>query len=181
MLSWISGISGPFGPSGTDAVVNVGILARCATFANAVTFERSTFADPPAKFEAGTPNIADAVGLAAAIEYIERLGIDRLERYEHSLLVYAEERMRSVPGLRPVGTAPHKASVLSFVFDGVRVEDVGRHLDADGIAVRAGHHCAMPSLARLGLSGTVRPSLAFYNTRGDVDRLVESLLRFRHS
>ena len=144
-----------------------------------VTFEQSTFSDPPAKFEAGTPNIADAVGLAAALEYVERLGIDLLERYEHDLLVYAEERMREVPGLRPIGTAPHKASVLSFVFDGVRVEDVGRYLDAEGIAVRAGHHCAMPSLARLGLTGTVRPSLAFYNTRGEVDRLVEVLKRFR--
>ncbi len=144
-----------------------------------VTFETTTYSDPPAKFEAGTPTIADAVGLGAAVSYLERLGIDGVARHEHELLEYGTRRLGEVPGLRLVGTAPDKASVLSFVIEGTRPEDVGRHLDAEGIAVRAGHHCAMPTMQRFGLTGTVRPSLGLYNTREDVDALVEALLRFR--
>jgi len=145
-----------------------------------VTFEQTTYSDPPAKFEAGTPNIGDAVGLGAAIEYVERIGIDQIAAHEQALLEYATERMKEVPGLRMIGTAPEKASVLSFVLEGARVEDVGRHLDAEGIAVRAGHHCAMPTMQRYGLTGTVRPSLGLYNTKEDVDALVTALHRYRH-
>ena len=146
-----------------------------------VTFEQTTYSDPPAKFEAGTPNIADAVGLAAALEYVERIGIDQIARYEHGLVEYGTELLRTVPGLRLVGTAPQKASVLSFVIEGTRVEDVGRYLDGEGIAVRAGHHCAQPTMQRYGLTGTVRPSVALYNTREELDLLVEVLRRFQRA
>ncbi len=144
-----------------------------------VTFERTTYSDPPAKFEAGTPSVADAVGLGAALEYLERLGIENLVRYEDELLHYATECVGSIPGIRLIGTAAHKVSVLSLLVEGARVEDVGRYLDGEGIAVRAGHHCAQPTMQRFGISGTVRPSLAFYNTKAEVDRLATALRRFR--
>ncbi len=175
-----------FGPAGVGALYGRRHLLESmppwqggGSMIREVTFERTTYSDPPAKFEAGTPTIADAVGLAAAIEYVERLGMERIARREHELLEYATARMSEVPGLRMVGTAPNKASVLSFVLEGTRVEDVGRHLDSEGIAVRAGHHCAMPTMQRMGLAGTVRPSLALYNTKSDVDALVSALRRFR--
>ena len=140
-----------------------------------VTFESTTFQRAPAKFEAGTGILAGAVGLGAAIDYLDELGMDNISRYEHELLTYATEGLRGVPGLRPIGTAAEKASVLSFVLEGVRTEDVGRHLDREGIAVRAGHHCAQPTMRRFGVSSTVRPSLAFYNTPGEIDALVVAL------
>ncbi len=145
----------------------------------AVTFEQSTYSAPPAKFEAGTPTITDAVGLGEAIDYVQRIGIDNINRYEHTLTEYAMERLHEVPGIRLIGTAPNKVSVLSFVLEGTRNEDVGRYLDSEGIAVRAGHHCAMPTMQRMGVSGTVRPSLAIYNTHDEVDFLVEVLKRYR--
>ena len=148
-----------------------------------VTFERTVFQPPPNKFEAGTGNIADAVGLGAALEYVERLGIEAIGQYEHALLDYATGRMRPIPGVRLVGTAADKASVLSFVLQGYTTEAVGRALNQEGIAVRTGHHCAQPILRRFGLETTVRPSLAFYNTCEEVDRMVavvERRARARH-
>ena len=144
-----------------------------------VTFEKTIYQGPPERFEAGTGNIADAVGLGAALDYVESIGMEVIARYEHDLLVYATEQMRIVPGLTFIGTAAEKASVLSFVLDGHRTEDVGKALDREGIAVRAGHHCAQPILRRFGLEATVRPSLAFYNTCADVDALVAALLRLQ--
>jgi selenocysteine lyase/cysteine desulfurase len=137
-----------------------------------VTFERTVFQPPPNRFEAGTGNIADAVGLGAALEYVERIGIENIERYEHDLLEYATSRLGPVPGVRLVGTARHKASVLSFVLQGYETEEVGRALNEEGITVRSGHHCAQPILRRFGLEATVRPSLAFYNTCDEVDAMV---------
>jgi cysteine desulfurase/selenocysteine lyase len=142
-----------------------------------VTFERTVYQGPPAKFEAGTGNIAGAVGLGAALDYLSRLGLPLIERYEHELLGYAMAEIRSVPGLRLIGTAPEKASVLTFVLDGYRPEDVGSALDKEAIAVRAGHHCAQPILRRYGLESAVRPSLAMYNTYAEVDLLVAALRR----
>jgi cysteine desulfurase/selenocysteine lyase len=144
-----------------------------------VTFEKTLYQPPPGRFEAGTGNIADAVGLGAALDYVESIGREVIDRYEHELLVYATERMLTVPGLTLIGTAKEKASVLSFVLDGCRSEDVGRTLNQEGIAVRSGHHCAQPILRRFGLESTVRPSLAFYNTRDDVDALTTALLRIQ--
>ncbi len=144
-----------------------------------VTFEKTVYQPPPARFEAGTGNIADAVGLGAAIDYLERIGMATIGRYEHELLVYATEGLLGVPGLTLIGTAAEKASVLSFVLDGCRSEDVGAALDQEGIAVRSGHHCAQPILRRFGVESTVRPSLAFYNTTEDVDALVNTLLRLQ--
>lgn len=142
-----------------------------------VTFEKTVYHEAPNKFEAGTGNIADAVGLGAALEYVERIGIDNIARYEHELLVYATQVMSKVPGLTFIGNAQEKASVLSFKLDGFNSEEVGAALNREGIAVRSGHHCAQPILHRFGVETTVRPSLAFYNTRGEVDLMVETLKR----
>ncbi len=142
-----------------------------------VTFERAIFQPPPTRFEAGTGNIADAVGLGAALEYLEQLGRPAVAAYEHDLLEYATRGLEQVPGLRLIGTAATKASVLSFVLEGHTTEEVGQALSREGIAVRAGHHCAQPILRRFGLETTVRPSLAMYNTRGEVDQLLAVLHR----
>ena len=144
-----------------------------------VTFEHTTFHKAPGRFEAGTGNIADAVGLGAAIDYVTRIGMDVIHQYEHYLLVYATRLLKEIPGLRLIGTAKEKASVMSFVFDGFKTEEVGATLNAEGIAVRSGHHCAQPILRRFGLEATVRPSLAFYNTCSDIDVLVETLYKLR--
>ena len=146
-----------------------------------VTFEKTVYQKPPSRFEAGTGNIADAVGLGAALDYLERIGIENVARYEHNLLAYATQRMQSVPGLRPIGTAREKTSVLSFVLAGYRAEEVGKALNEEGIAVRAGHHCAQPILRRFGLEVTVRPSIAFYNTCDEVDHMVTVLHRLAQS
>jgi len=142
-----------------------------------VTFERSLFQAAPARFEAGTGNIADAVGLGAALDYVNRVGRERIAEYEHQLLIYATRLLQEIPGLRMIGTAPEKASVISFVLDGYRTEDVGAALNREGIAVRAGHHCAQPILRRFGVESTVRPSLALYNTCAEVDALIAALRR----
>jgi cysteine desulfurase/selenocysteine lyase len=142
-----------------------------------VTFERTVYQAPPSRFEAGTGNIADAVGLGAALEYVERIGIENIGRYEHALLEYATQHMQPIPGVRLVGTAADKASVLSFVLDGYSTDEVGKALNQEGIAVRTGHHCAQPILRRFGLETTVRPSLAFYNTCEEVDRMVAVVRR----
>jgi cysteine desulfurase / selenocysteine lyase len=144
-----------------------------------VTFEKTTYQTAPARFEAGTGNIADAVGLGAALDYVDEIGMESIAAYEHELLNYATTGLLSVPGLRLIGTASEKAGVLSFVLDDVRTEDVGAALSQEGIAVRSGHHCAQPILRRMGVESTVRPSLALYNTCEDVDALVAALLRIQ--
>ena len=142
-----------------------------------VSFERSTWNDLPYKFEAGTPNIAGGVGLGAALEYIMALDRDAIERYEHDLLDYATEAVGVLPGLRLIGTARDKAAVISFVLDHVHPHDIGTIVDAEGVAIRAGHHCAMPVMERFGVAATARASLACYNTRNDIDALVRALQR----
>ena len=146
-----------------------------------VTFEKTSYQPAPGRFEAGTGNIADAVGLGAAIDYLERIGMVNISRYEHDLLVYATEGLQRIPGLRLIGTAREKAGVLSFVLDGFRTEDVGAALNREGIAVRAGHHCAQPILRRFGVESTVRPSLAVYNTCEDIDALVAAIWNLKQS
>jgi cysteine desulfurase/selenocysteine lyase len=142
-----------------------------------VTLERSLYQGPPNKFEAGTGNIADAVGLGEALRYVERVGVERIAAYEHALLEYATPRLADIPGVRLVGTAEEKASVLSFVLAGHEPLEVGKALNAEGIAVRAGHHCAQPILRRLGLEATVRPSFAFYNTIDEIDVFLKAVRR----
>jgi len=144
-----------------------------------VSFEGTTFNALPYKFEAGTPNIAGTVGLGAAIDYLEALGMERIAAYEHELLDYATQRLASVRGLRLIGTARQKAAVLSFVLDGIHPHDIGTILDSVGIAIRTGHHCAMPVMEFFQVPATARASLAFYNTRAEVDRLVAALERTR--
>jgi cysteine desulfurase/selenocysteine lyase len=140
-----------------------------------VRIERTEIHGSPQRFEAGTGNIADAVGLGAAIDYVERIGIDNIGRYEHSLLEYATHRLLEIPNLRIIGTAPEKASVISLIIKGLPSEEIGARLNKYGIAVRSGHHCAQPILRRFGQETTVRPSFAFYNTCGEIDVLVAAL------
>lgn len=144
-----------------------------------VTFERTLYQGPPARFEAGTGNIADAIGLGTALDWLSRIGVENVGRYEHELLVYGTERLATVPGLTLIGTAPEKAGVLSFVLAGQKTEEVGGLLDKEGIAVRSGHHCAQPILRRFGVEATVRASLAPYNTCEDLDALVAALHRLQ--
>ncbi|MGA2142323.1 MAG: family 2A encapsulin nanocompartment cargo protein cysteine desulfurase [Brevinematales bacterium] len=140
-----------------------------------VTFEKTVYQDPPHRFEAGTGSIADAVGLGAALDYVSNIGLETIRRYEHELLEYSMEQMKQVPGLTLIGTAAEKTSVLSFVLKGHSTESVGKALSSEGIAVRAGHHCAQPILRKFGLESTVRPSLAFYNTCSEIDKMVSVL------
>jgi cysteine desulfurase/selenocysteine lyase len=144
-----------------------------------VTFEKTLYQPPPQRFEAGTGNIADAVGLGAAIDYLDRVGIANVSRHEHVLLAYATEGLQRIPGLHIIGTAKEKAGVLSFILDGFRTEEVGDYLNRKGIAVRGGHHCAQPILRRFGLESTVRASFALYNTSEEVDALVAALWDLR--
>ena len=146
-----------------------------------VTFEHTTYQGSPQKFEAGTPDIAGVIGLGAAVDYLSHLGMPAVAGYEHALLEYATHALSSVRGLQLIGTAATKASVLSFVMDGIPNERVGQYLDRHGIAVRSGHHCAQPTVRRFGHEGTVRPSLAFYNTYEEIDRLVEALHELRRT
>jgi cysteine desulfurase / selenocysteine lyase len=140
-----------------------------------VRFEKTVYTKPPARFEAGTPNVTGAVGLGAAIDYVEGIGFERITAYEGRLLAYATERMKEFPGVTPIGTAPRKAGVLSFVIDGVHPHDVGTILDHEGVAIRAGHHCAQPVMERFGVPATARASFAFYNTFDEVDALVAAV------
>ncbi len=144
-----------------------------------VTFEKTSYQAPPWRFEAGTGSIADAVGLGAALDYLTALGLPNVNRHEHELRTYAEGCLVQIPGLRIIGTAREKAGVISFVLDGIRTEDVGAALDLEGIAVRSGHHCAQPHPRRFGLESTVRASLAPYNTRDDIDALVDAVRRLQ--
>ena len=142
-----------------------------------VTFEKTTYNDLPYKFEAGTPNIGDVVAFKSAMEFILSLGRDAIEAHEHELLAYATSRIASLKGIKLVGTAPEKVSVLSFTVDGIHPFDIGQMLDARGIAVRTGHHCTQPLMDHFGIEGTVRASFAVYNTKKEIDQLVEGLER----
>jgi cysteine desulfurase/selenocysteine lyase len=142
-----------------------------------VTFEKTTYADPPQKFEAGTPNIGGGIGLGAAIGYLHQLDMDSLRAHEHMLLTYATEAVGAIPGVRIIGTAREKAGVLSFVVDGIHPHDIGTILDADGIAIRTGHHCAQPVMKHFNIPATARASFAFYNTKEEIDALVRGIYR----
>jgi cysteine desulfurase/selenocysteine lyase len=144
-----------------------------------VTFEKTTYNQLPWKFEAGTPHISGAIGLAAAIRYLESIGMDRIAAHEHELLTYATQRLATVDGLEIVGTAPDKAAVISFTLRGIHPHDIGTILDTEGVAVRTGHHCAMPVMDYFGIPATARASFAFYNTFEEVDRLVAALQHTR--
>ena len=146
---------------------------------SSVTFERTTYNELPHRFEAGTPHIAGAIGLGAAVDFIAGVGFDAIVAHERRLLAYATEALSAVPGLRLVGTAADKASILSFVLDGVHPHDIGTIVDAEGVAIRTGHHCTQPVMDRLGVPATARASLAMYNTTGEIDQLVAALGRVR--
>jgi len=175
-----------FGPTGIGALYGKSALLEAMPpwqggghMIRNVTFAKTTFQNAPEKFEAGTPDIAGAIGLGAAVDYLQNVGLPAIAAYEHELLVYATEALQSVKGLRLIGTAANKASVLSFVIAGYEPEKIAEHLDAQGIAARAGHHCAQPALRRFGVEKTVRASLAFYNTREEVDVLTRALHQLR--
>lgn len=177
-----------FGPTGIGAVYaksklldTMPIWEGGGNMIQDVTFENVIYQPAPNKFEAGTGNIADAVGLGAALEYVESIGIHNIARYEHDLLEYGQHALQSVSGLRLIGTALNKASVMSFTLAGYETEEVGKILNQYGIAVRTGHHCAQPILRRFGVERTVRPSLAFYNTTEEIDLLVSVLHQLRRS
>jgi cysteine desulfurase/selenocysteine lyase len=138
-----------------------------------VSFEQTTFAKIPAKFEAGTPAIAEIVGLGAALHYVEKIGFDKIMPYEHELLEYATKKLQTINGLTIIGTAAKKASVISFVMNNIHPHDIGTILDQEGIAIRAGHHCAQPTMKRFGVAATARASFAFYNTKEEIDILVK--------
>ena len=144
-----------------------------------VRFDGTTFAEPPHKFEAGTPNIAGFAGVSAAIDYYQSLGFDTIRAWEHELLTYATERLREIPGLRIFGEAADKEPVISFLIEGAQATDMATLLDLEGVAVRSGHHCAHPLMQFLGVPATLRASLAFYNTREEVDVFVAALLKVR--
>jgi len=171
-----------FGPTGIGAVFMTKEAQRSlppwqggGNMIKDVTFAHTTYSEPPAKFEAGTPNIADAIGLGAALDYVTALGRERIAAYEHELLHYATGRLTAIDGLRLIGTSREKVGVLSFVLPGIDPIEIGKALDREGLAVRAGHHCAQPSLRHFGVEATVRPSLAFYNTHAEIDRLADAV------
>jgi len=175
-----------FGPTGTGALwARKELLRDMPPFFGGgemireVRFDGTTYADPPHRFEAGTPNIAGFVGLGAAIDYMESIGRERIAAYERDLLEYATAAMRMVPGLRIFGEANNKASVISFLVDGAHAHDLATLLDQEGIAVRSGHHCAHPLMQFYGVPATCRASFAFYNTREEVDRFIEAIARVR--
>lgn len=171
-----------FGPSGAGVLYGrLPLLESMPPFMGGgdmietVSFEGTTFAPVPHKFEAGTPDIASVIGFGAAIEYLTAIGMDRIAAYEHSLLAYASECLSEIPGLRIIGTAKEKAAVISFVLEDAHPHDIGTILDGEGIAIRTGHHCAQPLMSRMGVPATARASFSFYNTREDVDHLVTAL------
>ncbi len=175
-----------YGPSGVGALYGRAALLEAmppwqggGDMIASVTFEKTTYNVLPHKFEAGTPNIAGVIGLGAAVDYVTRLGPPAIAAHEDDLLAYGTEALRSVPGLRLVGTAREKASVLSFVIEGIHPHDIGTILDYEGIAIRTGHHCAQPVMDRYGLPATARASLGCFNTREEVDALVKGLFRVR--
>jgi cysteine desulfurase/selenocysteine lyase len=171
-----------FGPTGIGVLYGKAKLLEAmppyqggGDMISSVTFEKTVYNVIPQKFEAGTPNIAGVVGLGAAIDYLNAIGLDNIAAYEEELLDYATRAIQKIPGVRIIGTAAHKASVISFVIEGIHPHDVGTVLDQEGIAVRTGHHCAQPVMQRFGISATTRASLAFYNTREEIDALVAGI------
>jgi len=146
---------------------------------SSVTFEKTTYNEIPYKFEAGTPHIAGAIGLGAAIDYLTGLGFDQVALHERELLAYATDALQQIPGLKLIGTAPEKASILSFVMEGIHPHDIGTIVDQEGVAIRTGHHCTQPVMDRFGIPATARASLAMYNTRQDIDALVVALEQVR--
>ena len=175
-----------FGPTGIGVLYGKAALLDAmppyqggGDMISSVTFERTLYNVLPYKFEAGTPNIAGAVGLAAALEYVEGIGLDRITAHERELLAYGTDALTKVRGLRLTGTASDKAGILAFVFDGVHPHDVGTILDRDGVAIRTGHHCCQPLMARLGVAATARASLALYNTHEEIDALASALGKVR--
>jgi cysteine desulfurase/selenocysteine lyase len=175
-----------FGPTGIGALYGkLDLLTSMPPYQGggemirSVTFAKTDYADPPARFEAGTPNIVGAIAMGAAMDYLQGIGLKAIGWYESGLLDYATEVLSAVPGVRLVGTATHRASVVSFVIDGVHPHDAGTILDREGIAVRAGHHCAQPVMDHFGVPATVRASLALYNTRQEIDRLVSGVAKVK--
>ena len=171
-----------FGPTGIGALYGKAKLLESmppyqggGDMILSVTFEKTIYSHIPNKFEAGTPNIAAVIGWGAAIDYLTRIGMENIASYEHALLTYANEAIGQVPGVRLIGTAREKTGVLSFVLDGIHPHDVGTVLDQEGIAVRTGHHCAQPVMERFGVPATVRASLAFYNTKQEINALAAGL------
>jgi cysteine desulfurase/selenocysteine lyase len=171
-----------FGPTGIGVLYGKAALLEAmppyqggGDMIASVTFEKTTYNELPYKFEAGTPHIAGVIGLGAAIDYVQAVGLDAVAAYESDLLAYATERLATLPRVRIIGTAKHKASVLSFVVEGVHPHDVGTVLDRHNVAVRVGHHCAQPLMEKLGLAGTVRASLGVYNDEADIDRLAAAI------
>ncbi len=144
-----------------------------------VSFKGTTYNQLPWKFEAGTPHIAGVIGLGTAIQYLESIGMERIAAYEHDLLEYATTKLAAIPGLTIIGTAPRKAAVVSFALAGIHPHDIGTILDVEGVAIRTGHHCAMPVMDYFGVPATARASFAFYNTRAEIDRLVDALHKAR--
>jgi cysteine desulfurase/selenocysteine lyase len=175
-----------FGPTGIGALYGKASLLESmppyqggGDMILSVTFEKTIYNDIPNKFEAGTPNIAGAIGWGAALDYLTQVGMENISSYEHALLAYAIEAIGQIPGVRLIGTAREKTGVLSFVVEGIHPHDVGTILDQEGIAVRAGHHCAQPVMARFGVPATVRASLAFYNTKQEINALAAGLERVK--
>ena len=171
-----------YGPSGVGALYGRAALLEAmppwqggGDMISSVTFEKSTWNEIPHKFEAGTPNVAGTIALGVALDWLSSLGIEAVHAHEDEMLRYGTERLSAIPGLRIVGTAPHKASVLSFVLDGIHPHDVGTVLDHEGVAVRTGHHCAQPVMDRYGIPATARASLACFNDRADLDALVRGI------
>jgi cysteine desulfurase/selenocysteine lyase len=173
-----------FGPTGTGILYGKQALLELmppyqggGEMIKSVTFEKTTYNDLPYKFEAGTPNIADVIAFGKAIEFINGIGKDAIAVHEHELLVYATEKIKTLPHVRVIGEAKEKVGVLSFLVDGIHPFDIGQMLDARGIAVRTGHHCTEPLMTRFGVEGTVRASFSVYNTEKEIDQLIEGLDR----
>jgi cysteine desulfurase/selenocysteine lyase len=171
-----------FGPTGIGVLYGKADLLEAmppyqggGDMISAVTFEKTHYNTLPYKFEAGTPDIAGVIGLGVAIDYLSEIGLDAITAYEHELLTYATDALSTIKGVRIIGTAREKAGVLSFVLDGIHAHDIGTILDHEGIAIRAGHHCAMPVMQRFGVPATARASLAFYNTKEEVDALIRAI------
>jgi cysteine desulfurase/selenocysteine lyase len=175
-----------YGPTGVGVLYGRrALLEKMAPIAGggdmirSVTFEKTLYAPLPYKFEAGTPNIGGVIGLGAALDYLNAVGIDRIAAHEEELLQYGRQQLQKVPGLTLIGTAKNKASILAFTLDDVHPHDMGSLLDQEGVAIRAGHHCTQPVMARYKVPATARASLAFYNTKDDIDRLVAALLKVK--
>jgi cysteine desulfurase / selenocysteine lyase len=175
-----------YGPTGIGALYGKAALLEAmppyqggGDMIRSVTFEKTEYAAIPSKFEAGTPNIAGAIGLGAAVDYVEAIGIGAIERHEKALLAYGTERLGEIDGLRLIGTAPHKAGILSFTLAGAHPHDIGTILDRSGIAVRAGHHCAQPVMDRFGVAGTARASLGLYTRFDEIDALADGLAKVK--